>query len=73
MIKQERVHIGSHYYTRTYSDEGYRIKQQETGLIYDEAIDLLSVNYTYVETDEKIPEPEEPEDIVDEPVEEAAE
>ena len=36
---------------RTYSDEGYKIRQIETGIIYDEAIDLESKNYTYEETD----------------------
>lgn len=39
---------------RTYSNEGFYIKQVETGVVYDEAIDVESVNYTYVETDEKI-------------------
>lgn len=44
---------------RTYSDENYRIKQIETGNIYDEAIDVEDANYTYVETNEKIEESEE--------------
>lgn len=39
---------------RTYSDEGYMIKQVETGVVYDEAIDVESANYTYEETNEKI-------------------
>lgn len=39
---------------RTYSDEGFYIKQVETGAVYDEAIDVESANYTYVETDKKI-------------------
>ena len=39
---------------RTYSDEEYRIKQIETGIIYDEAIDIEGINYTYTETEEKI-------------------
>lgn len=39
---------------RTYSDEGYRIKQNETGVIYDEAIDVENAPYTYSETDKKI-------------------
>lgn len=39
---------------RTYSDEGYMVKQVETGIVYDEAIDVESANYTYEETDEKI-------------------
>ena len=41
---------------KTYSDENFKIKQIETGIIYDEAIDLESSNYTYIETDEKIEE-----------------
>ena len=41
---------------RTYSDENFKIRQIETGLIYDEAIDIESSNYTYEETDKKIDE-----------------
>lgn len=41
---------------RTYSDEGYRIKQVETGSIYDEAIDVEDTPYTYEETDMPIEE-----------------
>ncbi len=43
---------------RIYSDEEYRIKQVETGNIYDEAIDVETANYTYIETDEKIEIPD---------------
>lgn len=43
---------------RTYSDEEYRIKQVETGNIYDEAIDVETAKYTYIETDEKIEIPD---------------
>ena len=39
---------------RTYSDSNFKIKQVETRIVYDEAIDVESSNYTYVETDEKI-------------------
>lgn len=39
---------------RTYSDEGFKIRQVETGIIFDDALDLNSANYTYEETDEKI-------------------
>lgn len=39
---------------RTYSDEGYYIKQIETDAIYDEAIDVENAPYTYIETEEKI-------------------
>lgn len=39
---------------RTYSDEGYRIKQIETGNVYDEAIDIENASYNYEETEDKI-------------------
>ena len=39
---------------RTYSDEQYKIKQVETGVVYDDAIDVENAPYTYVETDIKI-------------------
>lgn len=39
---------------RTYSNEGYKIRQIQTGAIYDEAIDVKGSEYTYVETDELI-------------------
>jgi hypothetical protein len=43
---------------RTYSDEGYYIKQNETGNVYDEAIDVENAPYTYTET--TIPVADEP-------------
>ena len=61
MIKKEfykKRNDGVNLY-RTYSDENFRILQVETERVYDEAIDVESVNYTYVETDEKIEESEE--------------
>ena len=36
---------------RTYSDEGYQIRQLETGAVYAEAIDVENAGYTYEETD----------------------
>lgn len=39
---------------RTFSDEGFKIKQKQTGIIYDEAIDVENAPYTYTETDEKV-------------------
>lgn len=56
MIKREFYKIrkdGVNLY-KTYSDENFRIKQIETGNIYDEAIDVENANYTYIETEEKI-------------------
>lgn len=37
---------------RTYSDSGKKIQKVGTDKIYDEAIDLATSGYTYVETDE---------------------
>lgn len=39
---------------RTYSNQGLFIKQIETGVVYEEAIDVENAPYHYVETDEKI-------------------
>lgn len=47
---------------RHYSDAGFRILQNETGIIYDDAVDVMPCKYTYSETDELIP--------VEEPIEE---
>ena len=44
-----------------YSDEDFKILQVETGIIYDDAIDVLPCKWTYEETDIPI-EREEPED-----------
>ena len=48
---------------RTYSDENYKIRQIETGVIYDEAIDVENAEYTYKETEEKIEISEEMEEM----------
>ncbi len=44
---------------RTYSNKNFKIKQVETGIIYDEAVDIETANYTYEETNEKIEREEE--------------
>lgn len=36
---------------KTYSDAGYYIKQNPTGIVYSEAIDIDGAPYTYEETD----------------------
>ena len=46
---------------KTYSDAGYFILQNETGVKYSEAIDVEAAPYTYSETDELIPVEEEKE------------
>lgn len=39
---------------RNYSDSGLKIVQNETGVTYDEAIDVENAPYTYSESDEPI-------------------
>ena len=41
-------------FTRHYSDKGMKIRQVETGDIYDDAIDITPCPYTYEETNEPI-------------------
>ena len=38
----------------TYSDTGMKIKQEQTGIIYDDAMDVPEKGYTYTETNEPI-------------------
>lgn len=47
---------------RTYSNAKKVIKQLETGVEYNEAIDIVPVRYTYTETDKDIVEIEEVEE-----------
>ena len=39
---------------KTYSDENFKIRQIETGAVYDVAIDVENAPFTYEETEEKI-------------------
>jgi len=39
---------------RHWSDAGYKIRQTETGRVYDDAVDVLPCRYTYEETDEPV-------------------
>ena len=39
---------------RTYSDQGFMLRQIETGILYGEPIDIEDASYTYEETDELI-------------------
>lgn len=41
--------------THTYSDSGFKILQIETGIPYDDAMDIIPCPYTYEETTQKIP------------------
>ena len=51
MLVQEKI---SDTLIKTYSDAGFLIKQVETGIEYAEAVDVLPLRYTYVETDKSI-------------------
>lgn len=54
MIREELVENNERI--RHYSDEDLKIRQIETGIIYDDAIDILPCPYTYEETDMPISE-----------------
>lgn len=46
-------------YVRHYSDAGFYIIQEDTGILYEDAIDKKNTLHTYAETTEKIPDEEE--------------
>ena len=56
MIKQELYTVRNDgvKLLKTYSDENFKIRQIETGAVYDAAIDVETANFTYEETEEKI-------------------
>lgn len=51
MIVQETV-LGNLILTK--SDSGFTILQSETGLEYDEAIDVWPLRYSYTETENRV-------------------
>ena len=51
MIVEEKL---NEQLVKHYSDKGVKLKQVETGLAYDEAVDLIPCKYTYEETDEPV-------------------
>lgn len=57
MIKTELLKDGK--LIRHYSDMDMKLIQVETGMVYDEAIDIVPCRYTYEETDEPIVQVEE--------------
>lgn len=54
MIKSEIISINGKYFRKTYSDNNKEIQKVGTDEIYSEAIDILSADYEYVETDKDI-------------------
>ena len=50
---------------RHYSDSGMMIRQIETDILYEDAVDYVPCRYTYEETDEPIPDyPIEPQEAL---------
>ena len=54
MIRTEQIGDRIH----TYSDAGMKILQNETGVVYEDAIDVPEMGYTYTETDIPLDEEE---------------
>lgn len=44
---------------RRYSDQGVKLRQIETGNLYDDAVDVIPCKYTYEETNEPVTVEEE--------------
>lgn len=60
MIVEELIEDGAR--VRHYSDENLKIRQIETGIVYDDAVDVIPCRYTYEETDIPIEPIEEDEE-----------
>ena len=60
MIVEELIEDGAR--VRHYSDENMKIRQIETGIVYDDAVDVVPCRYTYEETDIPIEPIEEDEE-----------
>lgn len=58
MIQTENFEKNGRTLVRTWSDAGYRIRQDGTGAVYDEAVDPVEMGRTYTETDEQRPDVE---------------
>lgn len=61
MIQTEFLNDGT--LIRHYSDAGYMLLQNETGMKYADPIDIVPCQYTYSETDELIEESEDMSEI----------
>lgn len=56
MIRTEYPYDNNLNLIRTYSDSGLKIIQVETGIVFDDAVDLYPCKYTYIE---EVPEDEQ--------------
>lgn len=54
MIRTEQIGDRVH----TYSDAGMKIRQDQTGIVYDDAMDVPGIGHTYTETDMPIEDEE---------------
>lgn len=61
MIQTEFLNNGT--LIKHYSDAGYMLLQNETGMKYADPIDIVPCQYTYSETDELIEESEDMSEI----------
>lgn len=61
MIIQEIVTINDKQFKHTFSDANYYIQKEGTEEIYTEAFDVMTSEFTYVETDKQIPHDEKDE------------
>jgi hypothetical protein len=52
MVKYELIDNGHRIHH--FSDEDFKLLQNETGIIYNDAIDIMPCRYTYSESYEKI-------------------
>ena len=59
MIQQETINFNGRLLVRTYSDSGKKIIQDETGDVYEEAVDPLDMHRTYTESTETIDDGDE--------------
>ena len=57
MLKSELIENGERIHH--WSDAGLKIRQVETGIVYDDAVDVMPCRYSYEETDEPIEEADE--------------
>lgn len=63
MIVQETVTMGDRQFKHTLSDANYYIQKEGTKEIYTEAFDIMTSNFTYIETDKQIPHEDEDEQV----------
>ena len=59
MIITESITLNDTSFKRTYSNEDFYIQKVGTNEIYEEAVDIPTANYEYIETNKKIGDIEE--------------